>query len=358
MNLILLQPNITLKGGQERVVLEIAKKFNPKIYCYQYNKQQTYKEFKEQDIIVLKKIPFNEKFFPKACKEFYNLKLKDYDVINCHWPPSQWIRNNNKRVLWYCHSPSRAIYDLYKYRMKQFPLKKKIAHYTFSKVYRKINKKIVNNIEYVFSNSINTKERLKTYLNKDSEVLNPCIDINNYENKDYKNYFLVPGRIDPTKRIEMALEAFKRLNNKNFKIIIAGSILPHHKDYLNKLKKYNATILTNVSENKLKELYSNCYSVLFSAINEDFGIIPLEAMASEKPIISVNEGGPKETITSKTGYLINSIDEMKDKMEFLINNKDKVETLGKQGRKHVKKNYSWKKFLNRFEKKIKKISQR
>src|SRR3989338_5273061 len=288
MKLLLFQPNLTLKGGQERVVLEIAKKFNPKIYCFNYNRNQTYEEFKRLDVNIIKKIPFDDKFFPRMCKEFYNLKVKeDYDVINAHWPPSEWIRNKNERVLWYCHSPSRAMYDLYKYRMKEFPLKKKVANYLFAKVYRKIDKKIVNKIEYVFANSKNTQNRLKTYLNKDSEVLNPCIDYENYKLGKYGNYFFV-----------------------------AGSILPHHKDYLKmlrnsygisstqksakqislELKKYNAKILINVSEKKLKQLYENCYAVLFSAINEDFGIIPLEAMASYKPIISVNEGGPRETI--------------------------------------------------------------
>ena len=318
---------------------------------------QTYPEFRKLDVNVTKKIPFDDKFFPKVCREFYNLKIKeDYDVINAHWSPSQWIRNNNERVLWYCHSPSRAMYDLYKYRMKQYPLKKKIAHYTFAKVYRKIDKKIVNKIEYVFANSKNTHNRLKTYLNKDSEILSPGIELENYHSKDYKNYFLVPGRIDPTKRIEFCLEAFKRLNNKKFNIIVAGSVLPHHQDYLNKLKKYKIKILTNVSEKKIKELYANCYAVLFSAIDEDFGIIPLEAMASEKPIISVNEGGPRETIINeKTGYLVNSADDMKDKMEFLIENRDIAEQIGKKGREHVQENYSWKNFLKRFEEKMKKL---
>ena len=381
MKLLLFQPNLTLKGGQERVVLEIAKKFNPKIYCFNYNRNQTYEEFKRLDVNIIKKVPFDDKFFPRMCKEFYNLKVKeDYDVINAHWPPSEWIRNKNERVLWYCHSPSRAMYDLYKYRMKEFPLKKKVANYLFAKVYRKIDKKIVNKIEYVFANSKNTQNRLKTYLNKDSEVLNPCIDYENYKLGKYGNYFLVPGRIDPTKRIEYCLEAFKKFKkiNKKFNIVVAGSILPHHKDYLKmlrnsygisstqksakqislELKKYNAKILINVSEKKLKQLYENCYAVLFSAINEDFGIIPLEAMASYKPIISVNEGGPRETIlNNKTGFLINSVDEMKKKMLYLAENKDIAEELGKEGRKYVQENYNWKLFLKRFEEKCKDISK-
>ena len=358
MHLAIVQPNLTLKGGQEKVVLEIAKKFNPIIYCYHYNRQETYPEFREMDVRVLKQIPFTPSFFPKVCREFYALKLEDYDVINAHWPPSEWIRRRNERVLWYCHSPARAMYDLYNYRMQSFSLPKKLVHGISATLFRKIDKRIVRDIEYVFANSKNVQERLKHYLSKESEVLSPGIDAKQYENKGYENYFLVPGRIDPTKRIEYCLEAFRQFSKSypKFRIIVAGSILPHHQWYLEALQRYDAAILTNVSPQKMKSLYEHCYAVLFAAINEDFGIIPLEAMAAEKPIISVNEGGPKETIINgKTGFLINSVTEMREKMEYLAGHPDAAAAMGKSGRRHVRENYAWSRFLKRFGEKCREI---
>jgi len=360
MRLAIVQPNLTLKGGQERVVLEIARKFDPAIYCYHYNREETYPEFRDMDVRVLKSIPFTATFFPRVCREFYTLKIADYDVINAHWPPSEWIRNRNERVLWYCHSPARAMYDLYRYRMQSFSLPKKLAHGVSAALFRRIDRRIVRDIEHVFANSRNVQARLKHYLDKDSEVLSPGIDARQYENQGYERYFLVPGRIDPTKRIEYCLEAFRQFSKAypRFRIIVAGSILPHHQWYLEELRKYGAAVLTDVPAQKMKSLYGRCYAVLFAAMDEDFGIIPLEAMAAEKPIIAVNEGGPKETIISgKTGFLVNSVSEMQEKMAYLAGHPDAVAAMGRAGRRHVQANYTWKRFLSRFGEKCREIAQ-
>ena len=62
-------------------------------------------------------------------------------------------------------------------------------------------------------------------------------------------------------------------------------------------------------------MYSKCTAVLYPPLNEDYGLVPLEAMASGKPIIAANEGGPKETIAdNKTGILVNSAEEMANAM--------------------------------------------
>ena len=104
-------------------------------------------------------------------------------------------------------------------------------------------------------------------------------------------------------------------------------------------------------KDSISKLYAKSYACLFSAVSEDFGLIPLEAMASEKPIISVNEGGPKETIINNiTGFLVNSEEEMAQKMLELSNNPDLVINMGKQGRKHVTQNFSDDKFISSLKK--------
>ncbi|MDE1870142.1 MAG: hypothetical protein KGH71_04125, partial [Candidatus Micrarchaeota archaeon] len=79
-----------------------------------------------------KKIPFADSLPYRASQgmragyTFYNLKIKeDYDVINAHTSPSEWIRHKNPRVLWYCHTPIREVYDLYKFRMQNRAFKEK-----------------------------------------------------------------------------------------------------------------------------------------------------------------------------------------------------------------------------------------
>ncbi|MEM0201076.1 MAG: hypothetical protein QXD23_01595, partial [Candidatus Micrarchaeaceae archaeon] len=100
MKLMILQPYLNIKGGAERVILEIAKHYNAPILTLEYNKNDTYKEFEDLDIrVVGKKIPFSNMLPYRASQglrygyNFYNLKIKeDYDVLNPHISPSEWIR--------------------------------------------------------------------------------------------------------------------------------------------------------------------------------------------------------------------------------------------------------------------------
>lgn len=355
MNLVIVHPNFVLRGGAELVVAKIAERLNPIIYTYAWNRNNSWEKLKECDVRIIKPLRMDSLFMLRAGYGYYHMKIKeDYDVINAHFPPSQFIRNRNPRVLWYCHSPGRAAYDLYETRMREYSLPVKAGHYLFTKLYRKINHEVVSQTECVLANSKNTQMQLKTYLHKDSHVLNPAVDPDEFQNETYDKYFFYPGRITPSKRIEYvirAFELFKQRNPKsNFKLIVAGGLQEKDIWYFERMKKLHANILVDVPEVEFKRLYSRCTAVLFSGINEDFGIVPLEAMACQKPIISVNEGGPRESIIDgKTGYLVNSTEEMSQRMEWLANNPDVVEKMGKAGRKHIIANYSWKRFLDTFE---------
>jgi alpha-1,3/alpha-1,6-mannosyltransferase len=149
-----------------------------------------------------------------------------------------------------------------------------------------------------------------------------------------------------------------------WKLVIAGALMKErseHVAYYEKIKKMlgsDGEILLDIDHKKLIELFSNCTAVLYTPVNEDFGIVPLEAMASYKPCIAVNEGGPREVIKDgETGFLVNSEGEMTEKMKLLASNLDLAEGMGKKGRKHVEKNYSWKAFMEKFGKACKQVSR-
>lgn len=364
MDIIIVHPNFVLKGGAELVITKIAERFHPIIYTYAWKRGNSWEKLKECDVRIVKPLQMDSLFMLRTGYGYYHMKIKeDYDVINAHFPPSQFIRHRNPRVLWYCHSPGRAAYDLYKARMQEYSLPVKVGHYFFTKLYRKINHEVVSKIECVLANSKNTQNTLQQYLHKQSTVLNPAVDPDDFKNEGYENYFLYPGRITPSKRIEYAIAAyrlFKQCNPKSsFKLIIAGGLQDKDKEYLEHMKRLHADIRIDVPEHEFKQLYARCTAVLFSGINEDFGIVPLEAMACEKPIISVNEGGPRESILDgKTGFLVNSVEEMAQKMEWVAHNPSFVEKMGKAGRKHVIANYSWKHFLDEFEKHAKEVARR
>ena len=106
-------------GGMERTVLKIAQRFDAHVHCLYYEPENTFSEFKSLDVTAVGKVPISSLPFGKKMAmgvesgvHFYTLKLKGYDLINAHTTPSEWVRNRNSPVIWYCHSPNREAYDL------------------------------------------------------------------------------------------------------------------------------------------------------------------------------------------------------------------------------------------------------
>ncbi len=383
MDVLIVYPLIFQKGGADCVVLEIAKKFNALIYTSTYQHERAFKEFKELDVREIKQ-PIFEKllFFLKkdialygsvvAGMKFLTYKMKqDYDVINALGNPANWIRNRNERVCWYFYSPVRSAFDLYEFKVAILPFHKRIIKDAAFLWYKFWEKRIDHKIEKTVSNSPYVNERdakfIKEYIQKPVEPIPGAVDENAYFNESYSKYFLYPLRITPEKRFEKVIEAFNifssRLKCKGWKLVIAGALPERERElkYFEMLKKsshsLNVEFKINLEENEFKHLYANAYAILYYPLNEDLGLPPIEAMASEKPCISINEGGPKYSIiNNKIGFLVNSPQEMAQKMLYLGENPEIAEKMGKAGRKHVLKNYTWKIFLNKIEKAFKEVA--
>lgn len=376
MKLLIVQPYISLKGGFERVMLKIAQHYDATVYTLEYNPKTTFPEFKDIDVkLIGKDVPFSNILPYRASQglkygyNFYNLKIReDYDVLNPHISPSEWIRHKNPRVLWYCHTPPREVYDLYQARMKYRSYKEKFLYSAMTKTYKLIASRVVNKIEYIAANSSNTKKRIKKYFGRDSTVINPGIEYEKFYNDGDGRYFLYPSRITNTKRQDYVINAFKRFekaSKKKYKLVLAGTLSkdPEHVAYYEKLRKMangsSVEIKTNINDRELTALYSRSTAVLFAAINEDYGYVPLEGMASSKPVISVNEGGPMETLVEgETGFLVDSYNEMAKRMAYLAEHKSEAETMGRLGRERVVAHYSWDAFFKKFDIALKGVSKK
>jgi glycosyltransferase involved in cell wall biosynthesis len=369
LKLIITQANLTLKGGAERVVLKIAQHYKAKIYTAEYDPKNTFEGFSDLDIEVigkqgmLKAMPYG-----RASQglnyglSFYGLKLQeDYDVINPHMAPSHWIRKNNPRVLWYCHTPLRDVYDLYHYRLSLKKLHEKPVHIIGTRFVKMIDQGVVRDIERIVANSYNVRSRIiKYYGRKDATVLGGGIEYKDFKKGGDEKYFLYPSRISPNKRQDFAIRAFGNFkrNVKGYKLIIVGPVSQDkfYQSYHSKITALgnaigDVEIVTQVNDNTLRKLYSNCTAVLFPPLNEDYGLVPLEAMASYKPVIAVNDGGMRETIEDrKNGILINSIEEMSNAMKEVAENPHFAKELGRNGRENVVKNYSWNRFFKKYDK--------
>lgn len=370
MDLVLVQNYIDAQGGGERVILELAKKFNPIIYTLAYEPKKVYPELAEFDIRLIPRhaassfasiapLGSDARLGKSALAglSFLSFKIhEDYDAISAHVVPSEWIRNRNERVCWYCHglsSPEKG--------WRELPEEgETLVGKAAARSYSAIGGMVVKKIERICTNSLYTSKSLNSlFKRQDGEVVYPAIDAKEFSCGEYGKFFLFVSRMLPEKRAEFAIGAFKAFSKKKkgWKLIIAGharnSEYEHqYLDYLKSISKGAAIeFAVNRGDSEIRELYSRCFSTLFPAKCEPFGIVPLESMASSKPCISMNEGGPRESIVDgKTGFLVDSAGQMAEKMLFLADNPSGCEKMGKAGRKHVEKNFTWLEFHRKMRK--------
>ena len=115
------------------------------------------------------------------------------------------------------------------------------------------------------------------------------------------DYFLCVSRLVPYKRIDIAIRAFNLLG---YPLRIVGRGIEEGK--LKAMARSNIKFLGYLPTERLAEEYARCQALIFPG-EEDFGIVPVEAQASGRPVIGYGVGGVKETIIEdKTGIFFNT----------------------------------------------------
>ncbi|MAH06849.1 mannosyl transferase [Candidatus Pacearchaeota archaeon] len=352
-------------GGAELVDLILARELNADIYTTNINKEKIRKlGFPTENIYSIGKVPTNAPFRQEAIYwrfRFLNVRKRfkkkyHYYIIGGDWAMPATI--NNKPHIWYVFSPIREIWDLYKYTKNKMPNQlSKLLFSIWVLTRRKINYQDSKKVNKLIAISRNVQNRIEKYLKRKSTIIYPPTETNLYKNKKSKNYWLSVNRLIDHKRVELQLKAFKNLPNE--KLIIIGSYesskhFERYANYIKKLKPKNVEIKSWVSQEELINLYSECKGFLTTSLDEDYGMTPIEAMASGKPVIAPNEGGYKETITNQTGILIDKITHNKIKEAIITIN----QKLAKNPKQFIKpcqeqaKRFDTQIFINKIKKEI------
>ncbi|MBT3720054.1 glycosyltransferase, partial [archaeon] len=288
---------IVNRGGGERIILEQAKHFNADIYTIRYISEKTFSDFKTLKVHLLSK--FNQIGYSKILGKiftlyswyiFSTLKLKKkYDVYIFHFAGSLNAAKNFYPNVWYCHSPSRYIYDMYNEELNKHKDILKLFYPLTTKFMRFIDQKNVGYIDKILVNSKNVQNRVKRFYGRESKVVYPFVDIKKVKYITQKKYYLSAARLDRIKRIDLIIKAFKKMPDKKLVVVSDGP----EKKRLKKLANncLNITFLGYIDEEKLMKLYGECIATIYLSYKEDFGMVPIEGMAAGKPCIATNEGG-------------------------------------------------------------------
>jgi glycosyltransferase involved in cell wall biosynthesis len=303
-------------GGAEMVSLILGRELGADIYTTNIDAGKVAKMgFPKVSITSIGSVPKSAPFRQqKALSLFRKLNMRDeYDfyVIAGDWAMSGAVKNSPN--MWYVHSPIREIWDLYEYtRSNMVPWHLRPAFDAWVRYNRWLNKRYVSHVGRLACNSENTKTRVLRYLGREASVIHPPVDTGKFHYRKSGDFWLSVNRLISHKRIEIQMGAFRKMPDE--KLIIVGSYektkhFMEYERYLRSIKPDNVQIVNWVDSEKLIKLYSECRGLIATAGDEDFGLTPVEAMASGKPVIAANEGGYRETVLDGvTGRLIDRID--------------------------------------------------
>ncbi len=233
---------------------------------------------------------------------FRRLKL-DYDFFIVMDDMAMRYLRKDVPHLYYMHTPRRAFYDMYYPTLAGKPLFTRQIWKVLIGIFRSLDQRFVKkHVRHIACNAHNTRNRIWKAYQREAVVIYPPTHTDLYTQKGYGDYWLSVTRVDKWKRIELQIETFRKLPDKRLKI--AGRIYPEFQKVVSTAPP-NVEFLGSVPDEELLSLYSQCRGFLTTAIDEDFGITPVEAMACGKPVIAVKEGGYLETvIDGHTGHLV------------------------------------------------------
>jgi len=242
-----------------------------------------------------------------APKIWESFDLSGYDIVisSSGWFMCRGVKVEKPSVhICYIHHPPRNLYgyatgsDLQKY----WPVR---AYATFINFFlRHYDFATAQHVDYFVANSRETARRVEKFYRRDSTVIYPPVEICSpfiVRHSQKKDYFLSVGRLTWAKRVDLAIEACNKLK-LHLKIVGSGK----EEVYLRSIAGPTIEFVGGVSDEELDRLYTGARAFIFCALDEDFGIVPVEAMAHGVPVIALGQGGALETVVdSKTGLLFN-----------------------------------------------------
>ncbi len=294
---------LTVFAGAERVVLELHELFpNAPIYTTLYNAENC-PQFKNADVreSKLRFIPgarhFHRLLLPWMPKAFESMDLDEYDLVisSCHSTSKGILTSPNTLHICYCHSPIRYVWDqshAYQAQFKSFsPFR-----FLFTPLLNKLrlwDRLAAERVDDYIANSSYVGERIQKYYGRKSTVIPPPVDLFKFTSTsgERDDYYLAVGRLIPYKRFDLIVDACKAAGKK-LKVVGVGPSLKE----LKKRGNENIEFLGKISDEELKAVYQKAKALIFPQL-EDFGIVPLEAMACGTPVIAYKKGGALETVT-------------------------------------------------------------
>lgn len=286
-------------GGAERVLETVHALFpDAPIYTSTYHPASLPAAYRAWDIRAsfLDRLPLKNQrlLLPLYPAAFESLDLREYDtLLSITSAFAHGVRPRpGARHLCYCLTPARFLWNYADYVERE-----RIGHVAraalplFIAGLRAWDRRAAERVTQFVAISETVRARIAAYYQRAAPIIYPPVEVERFDVSTARDdYFLILSRLVPYKRIDVAVQAFNALG---LPLVIAGE--GRDRARLQALAKSNVRFVGRVSDEQARAWLARCRAFIFPG-EEDFGITPLEANASGKPVIAFAGGGALETV--------------------------------------------------------------
>lgn len=290
---------VSMRGG-EKVVEALCDMYpDADIFTLVYDESRVSEKIRKHKIFTsfLQRIPGAIKAYqsllplmPFALESF---DLSDYDlIISSESGPAKGIIPPPQAThVCYCHSPMRYLWDHYHVYRSHAGLASRLMMPMLAPLLRSWDVNTSLRVDRFIANSHHVRDRIGKYYRRPATVLYPPVNVDDFKPAaSLEDFYLCAGQLVPYKRVDLAVKAFTRMK-RNLVVIGEGSQM----EELKRMAGPSVTFLGRAPFPVLKEKLARCRALIFPG-EEDFGMVPVEAMASGRPVIAYGSGGALETV--------------------------------------------------------------
>ena len=307
---------LTTLGGSDRVLLALHELFpRAPVYTSLYAPHRLPEPFRAMNVHTtwLQSLPGavdrHRLLVPLMPLAFRSLDLRGFQVVlTSSHACAKGVRVDPDAVhICYCHTPMRYAWDLdSEYVRGMPPLVRPAARATLAWL-RRWDRATAQRVDHFIANSQFVADRIRRHYGRDATVIHPPVDVEFFtpdgsaETQRHDPFFLVVSRLVPYKRVDLAVGAFNQLG---WPLLVVG----HGPEAarLRAMARPNVKLVGEVSDEELRDYYRRCRALVFPG-EEDFGIVPVEAQASGRPVIAYARGGALETVLpGRTGIFFHA----------------------------------------------------
>lgn len=303
MKVALVHDYLNQMGGAERVVLALHELFpDAPLYTSIYDPTRVDPAFQKMDIRTsfMQKFPFIMKhhqpylpFYPSAME---SLDLRGYDLIlssSSAFGKGVIVKPGTLHIC-YCHTPMRWCWNYHEYveREQLGGIARRMLPFmmTWLRVWDQTS---AARVDHFIANSPVIAERIQKYYRCEAQVIPPPVDARRFlfdPAHQPGDYFLTLGRFAPYKRFDLAIQACNKLG---LPLVVIGK--GRDEKRLRAMAGPTIRFLGGLADAEVLEYFAHCRAFLFPG-EEDFGITPLEAQASGRPVIAYGAGGALSSV--------------------------------------------------------------